>query len=123
MHSKITLGHSQKLAKRRGKADFGTFPDLNHLLEGVEARIGPGWSEYLPGGCGSFTLGPRLIICTVTSLWGHPQKLAKRHEKPDSGTFSDLNHLLEGVERSELVLGGRDTSLEVVGGSHWVLGW
>jgi hypothetical protein len=31
-------------------------------------------------------------------------------EIADSGTFSDLNHLLEGVERSELVLGGLDTS-------------
>ena len=40
----------------------------------------------------------------------------------DFGTFPDLNHLLEGVERSELVLGGRDASPEVVGGSHWVLG-
>ena len=53
---------------------------------------------------------------------GHPQKLAKRREKVDPGTFPDLNHFLEGVERSELVLGGRDTSLEVVGGSYWVLG-
>ena len=47
---------------------------------------------------------------------GHPQKLAKRREKVDSGTFPDLNHLLEGVERSESVLGGLDTSPEVVGG-------
>ena len=38
------------------------------------------------------------------------------------GTFSDLSHLLEGVERSELVLGGLDTSSEVVGGLYWVLG-
>ena len=30
-------------------------------------------------------------------------------EIADFGTFSDLNHLLEGVERSELVLGGLDT--------------
>ena len=37
-------------------------------------------------------------------------------EIADFGTFSDLNHLLEGVERSELVLGGLDTSPEVVGG-------
>ena len=43
-------------------------------------------------------------------------------EIADSGTFSDLNHLLEGVERSELVLGGSDTSSEVVGGLYWVLG-
>jgi hypothetical protein len=34
----------------------------------------------------------------------------------DFGTFPDLNHLLEGVERSELVMGGLDTSPEVVGG-------
>ena len=53
---------------------------------------------------------------------GTSPEVGKRREKADSGTFSDLNHLLEGVERSELVLGGRDTSLEVVGGSHWVLG-
>ena len=32
------------------------------------------------------------------------------------GTFPDLNHLLEGVERSGSVLGGLDTSPEVVGG-------
>ena len=42
--------------------------------------------------------------------------------KADFGTFSDLNHLLEGFERSELVLGGLDTSPEVVGGLYWVLG-
>ena len=34
---KITLGHPQKLAKRREKADSSTFPDLNHLLEGVKS--------------------------------------------------------------------------------------
>ena len=43
-------------------------------------------------------------------------------EIADFGTFPDLNHLLEGVERSELVLGGSDTSPEVVGGLYWVLG-
>ena len=43
-------------------------------------------------------------------------------EIADFGTFPDLNHLLEGVERSELVLDGRDTSPEVVGGLHWVPG-
>ena len=43
-------------------------------------------------------------------------------EIADFGTFPDLNHLLEGVERSELVLGGLDTSPEVVGGLYWVLG-
>ena len=42
--------------------------------------------------------------------------------KADVGTFPDLNHLLEGVERSELVLGGLDTSPEVAGGFYWVLG-
>ena len=44
-------------------------------------------------------------------------------EIADSGTFPDLNHLLEGVERSESVLGGLDTSPELVGGLYWVLGW
>ena len=43
-------------------------------------------------------------------------------EIADFGTFPDLNHLLEGVERSESVLGGLDTSPEVVGGLYWVLG-
>jgi len=66
-------------------------------------------------------LGPGVELCGKITL-GHPLKSTKRREKTDSGTFPDLNHLLEGVERSELVLGGRDTSLEVVGGSHWVLG-
>ena len=37
-------------------------------------------------------------------------------EIADFGTFPDLNHLLEGVERSESVLGGLETSPEVVGG-------
>ena len=61
---------------------------------------------------------PGVIICGM----GHPQKSTKQRGKADSGTFSDLNHLLEGVERSELVLGGLDTSPEVVGGLYWVLG-
>ena len=66
-------------------------------------------------------MGPGVKIrCKITL--GHPQKLAKRRGKADSGTFSDLNHLLEGVERSELVLGGWDTSPEVVGGLYWGLG-
>ena len=66
-------------------------------------------------------MGPGMKIrCKITL--GHPKKLAKRREIADSGTFSDLNHLLEGVERSELVLGGSDTSSEVVGGLYWVLG-
>ena len=43
-------------------------------------------------------------------------------EIADFGTFSDLNHLLEGVERSALVPGGRDTSPDVVGGSYLGLG-
>ena len=60
------------------------------------------------------------IRCEITL--GHPQKLAKRREIADSGTFPDLNHLLEGVERSELVLGGLDASLKVVGGLYWGLG-
>ena len=63
------------------------------------------------------------IRCKITL--GHPQDVqngAKRREIADSGTFPDLNHLLEGVERSESVLGGLDTSPEVVGGLYWVLG-
>ena len=60
-------------------------------------------------------MGPGVKIrCKITL--GHPQKLAKRREIADSGTFPDLNHLLEGVERSESVLGGLYTSPEVVGG-------
>ena len=43
-------------------------------------------------------------------------------EIADFGTFLDLNHLLEGVERSELVLGGLDTFPEVVVGLYWGLG-
>ena len=66
-------------------------------------------------GCGRVALGPEVKTCVAITL-GHPQKLAKRREKVDLGTFPDLNHLLEEVERSGLVLGGRDTSLEVVGG-------
>jgi hypothetical protein len=65
-------------------------------------------------------LGPGVIICVAITV-GHPQKLAKRREKVDFGTFPDLIYLLEGVERSGLVLGGRDTSPEVVGGLYWVL--
>ena len=42
--------------------------------------------------------------------------------KADSGTFLDLNQFLGGVERSELVPGGLDTSPEVGGGLYWVLG-
>jgi hypothetical protein len=34
---KITLGNAQNLAKWRGKADFGTFSDLNHFLGRVES--------------------------------------------------------------------------------------
>ena len=63
-------------------------------------------------------LGPGVKICGKITL-GHPQKLAKRREKADFGTFPDLNHLLEGVERPGLVLSGRDTSPEVAGGSYW----
>ena len=65
-------------------------------------------SPEVVGGCGKITLG-------------HSQ-MTKRREKADFGTFPGLNHLLEGVERSELVLGGLDTSPEVVGGLYWVLG-
>ena len=62
-----------------------------------------------------------MIIRGIIAL-GYPQKSTKRGEKADSGMFPDLNYLLEGVGRSELVLGGRDTSPEVVGGSYWGLG-
>ena len=65
-------------------------------------------------------IGAWVIICVNITL-GHLQNLAKRCAKADSGTFSDLIHLLEGVEKSELVPGGRDTP-EVVAGSHWVPG-
>jgi hypothetical protein len=63
-------------------------------------------------------MGPGVKIHGKITL-GHPQKLAKRREIADSGTFPDLNHVLEGVEKSEWVLGERDTSPEFVGGSHW----
>ena len=63
-------------------------------------------------------LGTGVIICGIITL-EHPQKLTRRRGKADFGTFPDLIHLLKGVERSGLVLGGRDTSPEVVGGSHW----
>ena len=33
-----------------------------------------------------------------------------------SGTFSDLNHLLGGVESSDLFLGGQDTTLDIADG-------
>ena len=54
---------------------------------------------------------------TDTFFFGVPEWRGKA----DFGTFSDLNHLLEEVERSELVLGGLDTSPEVVGGLYRVL--
>ena len=76
---------------------------------------------YLLGGCGRVVLGPGVIICGKITL-GHPQKSTERRERADFGTFSDLDHLLEGVERSELVLGGPDTSPEVVRGSYWGMG-
>ena len=61
------------------------------------------------------------IRCKITL--GHLQKREKTNSPYElNGTFSDLNHFLEGVERSELVLGGLDTSSEVVGGLYWVLG-
>ena len=80
----ITLRHPQKLAKRRGKADFGTLSDLNHLLEGVE-RSG----LVLGGrdtGCGRVALGHGVIICGKIAL-GDPQQLATRRGKADFGTF------------------------------------
>ena len=79
-----------------------------------------GW-DTSPEVVGGLYLGPGVMICGKITL-GHPQKSTKRRERADSGTFSDLNHLLERVERSELVLGGRDTSLDVVRGLYWGLG-
>ena len=35
-----------------------------------------------------------------------------------SGTFSDLNHLLGGVESSDLFLGGQDTTLDIADGCN-----
>ena len=95
-------------------ADFGTFSDLNHLLEG-EVRIGLGWVGYLPGGCGRVVLGPGVKIRGKITL-GHPQKLAKRREKVDSGTFPDLNHFLRRVKSSELFLRHPSTSVDVLEG-------
>ena len=37
IRGEITLGHLQKLAKRREKADSSTFPDLNHFLRRVKS--------------------------------------------------------------------------------------
>ena len=45
---------------------------------------------------------------------GQPQKLAKRREKADSGTFPDLNHFLRRVKSSELFLRHPSTSVDVV---------
>ena len=53
---------------------------------------------------------------TLSNYSGTSPEVGKTARNADFGTFSDLNHLLEGVERSELVLGGLDTSPEVVGG-------
>ena len=57
-----------------------------------------------PGGCGRVALGPGVIVCGKITLV-HLQNLATRRGEADSGTFSDLNHLLddaaaEGRERS-----------------------
>ena len=74
-------------------------------------RIGPGWVGYLPGGCGRVVLGPGVKIHL-----GHPQKLAKRREKADSGTFPGLDHFLRRVESSELFLRHPSTYVDVVEG-------
>ena len=67
-------------------------------------------------------MGPGVKIrCKITL--GHLQKREETNSPYGlNGTFSDLSHLLEGVERSELVLGGLDTFPEVEGGLYWVLG-
>ena len=54
------------------------------------------------------------IRCKITL--GHPQKLAKRREKVDSGTFPDLNHFLRRVKSSELFLRHPSTSVDVLEG-------
>ena len=60
-------------------------------------------------------MGPGVKIrCKITL--GHPQKLAKRREKVDSGTFPDLNHFLRRVKSSELFLRHPSTSVDVVEG-------
>ena len=51
-----------------------------------------------------------------TITLGHPQKLAKRREKVDSGTFSDLNHFLRRVKSSKLFLRHPSTSVDVLEG-------
>jgi hypothetical protein len=51
---------------------------------------------------------------------GHPQKLAKRREKVDLGTFSDLNHFLRRVKSSELFLRHPSTSVDVLQGLEGV---
>ena len=60
-------------------------------------------------------MGPGVKIrCKITL--GHPQKLAKRREKVDSGTFPDLNNFLRRVKSSELFLRHPSTSVDVVEG-------
>ena len=68
---------------------------------------------YLPGGCGRVVLGPGVKTRGKITL-GHPQKLAKRREKVDSGTFPDLNHFLRRVKSSELFLRHPSTSVDVL---------
>ena len=99
----ITLGHAQKLAKRREQTDSGTFSDLIHLLEGVER------SELVLGG----PIPPRRLWKGCNGSWGDnlrcnhsgtSPEVDKTARKVNFCTFPDLIHLLEGVERSELVL-------------------
>jgi hypothetical protein len=78
-------------------------------------RIGRGWGGYLPGGGGRGVLGRGGYIRGRITL-GHPQKLAKRREKVDSGTFPDLNHFLRRVMSSELFLRHPSTSVDVLEG-------
>ena len=60
-------------------------------------------------------MGPEVNIRGIITL-GHPQKLATRREKVDSGTFPDLNHFLRRVKSSELFLRHPSTSVDVVEG-------
>ena len=60
-------------------------------------------------------MGPGVKMCSKITL-GHPQKLAKRREKVDFGTCSDLNHFLRRVKSSELFLRHPSTSVDVVEG-------
>ena len=60
-------------------------------------------------------MGPGVKTRSTITL-GHPQKLAKRREKVDSGTFPNLNHFLRRVTSSKLFLRHPSISVDVVEG-------